>query len=141
MNNKLTINTDGGSRGNPGPAAAAAVIQTPSGEVIKLSKYLGVMTNNQAEYEGVLLALKHILENLEKYQAVQELHFVLDSELVVRQLTGVYKIKHPSIQTLAKQVRTFLKESGKKATFDHVLREKNKDADFLLNQELDKIKN
>lgn len=140
MNNELQINTDGGSRGNPGPAACGVVIRQ-NGEIVeKLSKYLGIVTNNQAEYEGVILALEYLTDNKEKYQEVNRIKFVLDSELVVRQLSGIYKIKHPNIQDLANRVRTLVKESGKMVTYNHVLREQNKDADFLVNQKLDSQK-
>lgn len=139
MNNQLQINTDGGSRGNPGPAACGVVIRR-NGEIVeKVSKYLGVVTNNQAEYEGVILAMEFLLENKDKYEDIKELKFVLDSELVVRQLQGIYKIKHPNIQVLANRVRTLVKESGKIVNFNHVLRENNKDADLLVNQELDSL--
>lgn len=141
MNNFLTINTDGGSRGNPGPAASAAVIRNSDGEILeKLSKYLGHTTNNHAEYEGVLLALEYIDSNAEKFKEVTDLHFILDSELVVRQLMGIYKIKHPHIQELASRIKTLVLKSKRRVDFKHVLREYNKDADFLVNQELDRQK-
>ena len=132
---KIKIYSDGGSRGNPGPAACGVILKTMSGDVIsKHSKYLGETTNNQAEYNGVLLGL----EEAQKIR-VQEIDFYLDSELVVKQLNQVYKVKNADIQTIFVKVWNKIQEF-KKVTFRHIFREENKDADQMVNLELDKLK-
>jgi len=131
---KIKIFTDGGSRGNPGKAACAAVIKDEANKLILgQSRYLGETTNNQAEYQGVILALEEALRlKLEK----EEINFYLDSELVVKQLRREYKIKDPGLQKLFIKAWNLL-QSFSKVTFTHVPREKNKEADLLVNQELD----
>ena len=128
---RLFISTDGGARGNPGPAAIGVVIKNEKGDVLFAEgKYIGETTNNQAEYQAVVLAL-------EKAQELggTELHFNLDSELVVKQLKGEYKVKN---QDLAVQFIKIwrLQQNFKKIDFQHVYREKNKEADDLVNQAL-----
>jgi len=131
---KIRIFTDGGSRGNPGQAACATVIKDENNNLLlEQSRYLGETTNNQAEYQGVLLALEEALKlKLEK----EEINFYLDSELVVKQLKREYKIKDPGLQKLFIKVWNLL-QSFSKVTFTHVPREKNKEADLLVNQALD----
>jgi ribonuclease HI len=128
---ELIIHTDGGSRGNPGPSAIGVVITTPDGEKIEsFGKYLGVTTNNQAEYGAVIAGLKAAA----KYQP-QKLQFVLDSELVVKQLNGEYKVKHPEMRQLFNEVQSLT--TGLPVTFRHVLREYNRGADLEVNKALD----
>ena len=130
---KLKIFTDGGARGNPGPAACGVVIKDESNNVIaKHSKYLGVRTNNQAEYAGVLLALTEA----QKFGKI-ELDFYLDSELVVNQLKGSYKVKDEELQKLFVKIWN-LSQSFKKITYSRVPRAINALADRLVNEELDK---
>ncbi len=132
MNKKLTINTDGGARGNPGPAGCGVVVKNDQGLIIEnISHYLGEATNNVAEYTALILAL----EAAEKLGA-QELHINMDSELVVRQMQGKYKIKEPTLQELAKKVFV-LQNKFKLINFTHVRREFNKEADQLVNQAID----
>lgn len=134
----LIIHTDGGSRGNPGPAACAAVFLNPQGEVsYQASKFLGIATNNEAEYQGVILALEELLQNQAQYPEYTDIDFTLDSELVVKQLTGVYRVKKPELQTLVVQIHQLLHQLPQRVTFHHVLRHLNKLPDTLLNQELD----
>ena len=138
MSQVLTLHTDGGARGNPGPSAAGIVFHDPHGLVLhSFSKYLGVTTNNQAEYQALLLALKHLQENISNFPPISELHVFMDSELIINQLTGKYKIKHPDIIPLTKEIFTILQLLPFSVTFTHVPRAQNKDADFLVNQELD----
>lgn len=131
MSGRIRIHGDGGSRGNPGPAAAAAVLLDEDGNVIeKRSEYMGVATNNQAEYLAVELGL----------QAMRELDiaaadFYLDSQLVVRQLNGQYKVKHPEMKAAFARIQE-LKE-GLDVTFTHVLRADNTIADTAVNECLD----
>lgn len=135
----LIIHTDGGSRGNPGPAACAAVFLNPDREIVySISRYLGYTTNNEAEYRGVILALETILSDLNKYSEFSSLQFVLDSELVVFQLTGRYKIKNANLQQLATTTHQLIRQINKPISFTHVKRHLNTLPDELLNQELDR---
>ena len=138
MNNTpLTIHTDGGSRGNPGPAAAAFVVERGSELVFQGSKFLGNVTNNFAEYSGVLIALEWVLSSEIPAEDLQ-INFVLDSELVVRQINGLYKVKDLNLQKLFQEVKKLISETGKKIVFSNVPRNQNKLADLLVNEELDR---
>ena len=128
---ELIIHTDGGSRGNPGPAACAFVVEQNGEVVFRASKYLGKATNNVAEYSGVIIALEWLNKESDAV-------FFLDSELVVKQLNGLYKVKDENLHKLFTQVKILIKQTGKKIIFKHVRREENKIADLLLNQELDR---
>lgn len=130
--NNIRIYADGGSRGNPGPAASGFVI-TNDGKVLEEGgKYLGHTTNNQAEYQAVVLAL----EAAAKYGPA-EIEFHLDSELVVKQLNGVYKQKNQDLRPHFEAIKQLVKEF-KKVTFTHVRREYNQLADAQVNIILDK---
>jgi len=134
---EIVIHTDGGSRGNPGPAASAFVVEKNSEIIFKGSKYLGKVTNNFAEYTGVVIALQWLLENLD-LEIGESVNFVLDSELVVRQLNGLYKVKDENLQKLFAEVKVLINKTGKKIIFKNVPREQNKIADQLVNEELDR---
>ena len=140
--NQIIINTDGGSRGNPGPSAVGITAVTETGELLfEISEYIGHQTNNVAEYTAVIHALNHLLEHK---LTTSSLLFVLDSELIVRQITGRYQVKEPTLKTLNSQVKNILLELKtrglyKSISFENVLREKNKRADFLVNQALDNL--
>jgi ribonuclease HI len=130
---KLKLFTDGGARGNPGPAGIGAVIYDDKNKVLeKLKKYIGETTNNQAEYQALVLGL-----NKAKDLKATEVECFLDSELVVKQLNGQYKVKD---QELAKHFLTIwnLKNDFKKVTFKHIRREKNELADQLVNEAIDR---
>jgi len=132
---KLIINTDGGSRGNPGPAAIGVVIKDGAGKVLfKIGKCIGNTTNNQAEYQAVVLAIEKAKEI-----GGTELEFKLDSELVVKQLNGEYKVKDAG---LAQQfLKIFNARSKfKSVSFKHVRRELNAEADAMVNEALDRGK-
>lgn len=130
----LIIHSDGGARGNPGPAAIGVVIQSEK-EIKEISRFIGNATNNQAEYQAVIEALKWIKENIkEEFQAV----FNLDSELVVRQLNGEYKIKNEGLRPLYSEIRALVIDLGGNISFKHVRREENSQADKLVNEALDK---
>lgn len=133
----IEVHTDGGARGNPGPSACAFVVEDEGNIIHKASKYLGNNTNNFAEYSAFILALGWLNQNKEKLQS-KDIYFYSDSELVVRQLTGLYKIKNTNLQILSKEVIRLTKELGLKIYYRNVLREKNKIADQLVNEELDK---
>jgi ribonuclease HI len=128
----LIIYTDGGARGNPGPAGAGVVFCDASGKIVKtFKKSLGERTNNQAEYEAVILALEEAV-NL----GVKTLKFYLDSELVVRQLNGQYKVKNQDLMPLVQKVLKLMNKFSQ-VTFSHIPREKNAKADKLVNQAID----
>lgn len=130
---EVIIYTDGGARGNPGPAGAGVVIND-SGQSTEVKKFLGArQTNNFAEYEAVVIALQKLLEmGAQK----RNLDFRLDSQLVVEQLKGNWKIKEPTLREQAAKVRVLLKDFGV-VTFTHVPRSENKEADRLVNEAID----
>lgn len=128
----ITIYTDGGARGNPGPAGSGVF----SPELGEIKKYLGVATNNQAEYTAVVLAMQAAVEYKNTHPEYTEIHFFLDSELIVKQMKREYKVKNPELQKLFMQVWN-LTTQFKKVTFTHVRRQYNKDADRLVNEAID----
>jgi ribonuclease HI len=129
----VVVHVDGGARGNPGPAAVAAVASTPGGDALgEASSYIGEATNNVAEYRAVLLGLE-----LARSLGAREVEVVNDSELVARQIGGQYKVKHAGLRPL------FLEAMRELRGFDrwavrNVRREHNKRADELVNEELDR---
>lgn len=133
---KLLLNTDGGSRGNPGPAAYGYVIQDiTSGAGIILEKcgnYLGIQTNNIAEYEGLLAGINWVITN----HPTAELEIKMDSLLIVNQIKGLYKVKSPGLIPKFKEVRGLLSKLPK-WSISHTYREGNSLADELVNQALD----
>lgn len=136
--NKIIVYTDGGSRGNPGPSALGAVICDEKGNAIKkYSHYLGEGTNNEAEYKAVIFAFKKI-KALYGKERVKNLEIELraDSELLIKQLSGEYKIIEPKIQALFLEFWNLRIDFGK-IKFIHIPREQNKLADRLVNEELD----
>ncbi len=134
---QIVIYTDGGSRGNPGPAACAFVININGKEVFKQSKYLGRQTNNFAEYQGVILALKYLLDKKPDNKLGNDAIFYLDSELIAMQLTGRYKVKSESLRSLYLETVDLISKTKQKIYFRNVPRERNKEADLLVNKELD----
>ncbi len=128
----FTAHCDGGSRGNPGPAGYGAVIEDPEGRVAaKLSEYLGRQTNNYAEYKGLLAVLDWALAN-----GARRLRVVSDSELMVRQMKGRYKVKSPGLRPLWEEAqRLALRLEG--FEMRHTLRGGNKEADRLANEAMD----
>ena len=138
MTDTYIIYTDGGARGNPGPAGAGAVIQNHKGDVLKeISKFLGKRTNNWAEYEAVIVGfegLKKLLGTKTKNVTVE---FRLDSELIARQLSGVYQIKEETLFPQFIKAHNFMVKDFPKVRFVHVPREKNKHADALANRAMD----
>ena len=128
----LTLHSDGGSRGNPGPAGAGAVLYDEQGqEVAALSRYLGRTTNNEAEYQALLMGLKRAQE-----LGAQRLTVKMDSELIVRQLEGKYRVKAPGLKPMYDQAKRLL-QGFASVTILHVRREFNKRADELANQAMD----
>jgi ribonuclease HI len=138
---KIIIYTDGGSRGNPGPAAAGVVFCNEKGEILKkYSQYLGDgLTNNEAEYQAVIFALNKFKSLFgKKLSQNSELEIRSDSELLINQLNGKYKILTPEIQSLFVTIWN-LKLDFKNVKFKHISREKNKEADYLVNEVLNEI--
>jgi lactoylglutathione lyase len=134
MSQKLLLYSDGGARGNPGPAAAAYIALDAAGITVKTDAHsLGVSTNNQAEYAALLMALQFASES-----GVAEVVCYLDSELVVKQLNGLYAVKNPELQKLWRQVQQ-RREGFKKISFNHVRRSNPNiaRADALVNKTLD----
>ncbi|MBU0670970.1 MAG: ribonuclease HI family protein [Patescibacteria group bacterium] len=130
--NKAIIFTDGGARGNPGPAGIGVVIKDKGGKIIgEYNEYIGETTNNQAEYKAVLLALDKAEE-----MGFEDLEFYLDSKLVVEQLNQNYKVKEPELAKLFVKIWNKL-QNFKKYSFAHVRREKNIEADAQVNLALD----
>jgi len=166
MTNELIIHTDGGARGNPGPAAIGVVIEKDGKVIHTFGQRIGESTNNVAEYTAVIEALKYMqayrtnkknshscesrdltkndkvpvcvsLGRNDKVMDCQTIHFVLDSLLVVNQLLGKFKVKDAKLRFLLLEVRSLEQEVGGAITYSVVPREQNRKADFLVNQALD----
>lgn len=133
---QLTIHTDGGSRGNPGTAGAGIVAFDGEKEVYSAAVPLGVKTNNEAEYLAVQAALEWLGE-FSQENTVEKVLFVLDSKLVVEQLSRRWKIKEPRLRVLAQECWNALAEFSFPVVFSHVLRHDNTHADLLANQAMD----
>jgi probable phosphoglycerate mutase len=131
----FTAHCDGGSRGNPGLAGYGAVVEDPQGQVVaRLSEFLGHQTNNYAEYKGLLAVLAWALAN-----DVRRLRVVSDSELMVRQMKGIYRVKNPGLKPLWDEARR-LSLRLEKFEIGHTLRGGNKEADRLANAAMDRGK-
>ena len=129
---RLVVHVDGGARGNPGPAAIAAVVSSPDGEVLEEhGELIGEATNNVAEYRALLLGIERARE-----LGASELELVGDSELIVRQVLGDYRVKQEGLRPLHAQVREALREF-ETWSIRHVRREENEAADALVNATLD----
>jgi ribonuclease HI len=129
----IKAHCDGGARGNPGPAGFGALIQDDQGKVLaELSEFLGIRTNNYAEYSGLLASLQYALDHHHP-----RLRVVSDSELMVKQIQGKYKVNSPDLKTLWQEARSRI---AKLEAFEisHALRHKNKDADRLANEAMDR---
>jgi ribonuclease HI len=129
---RVVVHVDGGARGNPGPAAAAAVVSAPDGDVLdRAHELLGVATNNVAEYRGLLLGLRRARE-----LGAREVDVVNDSELVARQLTGQYRVKHADLKPLHADAMRALGDF-ERWSVRSVPRAQNAEADALVNEALD----
>jgi ribonuclease HI len=127
-------NIDGGSRGNPGPAAYGVYIRDPKGEpVARLKKFIGRMTNNVAEYYGLIAALDYV-----EAQGIRALRIESDSELLVKQMKGLYKVRSPELAPLYERARK-MAAALESFRIDHVYREQNREADALANQAMDEV--
>lgn len=136
---KYSIHTDGGARGNPGPAAVGVVIESENKTIVAFGKRIGETTNNVAEYTAVREALHFVKNNLPRSEITLRetiIQFFLDSNLVVQQLNGKFKVKDPTLRELLMQTRILEQEIGAVVTYAYVPREQNKRADFLVNKAL-----
>jgi len=141
MANKIKMYTDGGARNNPGPAGIGVWISSQGGFTgnldRKYSKYIGEKTNNDAEYEALIFGLKQLKKDLGKKKSKKsKVHCFLDSELVVKQMNHEYKLKKRKIQRYFIEIWNLMLEF-KLVEFEHILREKNKVADGLVNEAID----
>ena len=134
----FTIHADGGARGNPGPAGAGAVVRDEHGSLVAtVSDYLGRRTNNFAEYESVIRAFEKLASLVPKSkQNSTTVAVKMDSELVVKQMNGIYKVRHPVLQEQQARLKKVSNVFGD-VTFTHVPRAQNKDADALANEAMD----
>ena len=129
----FTAHCDGGSRGNPGPSGYGAIVEDPQGRVAaRLSQFLGIQTNNYAEYSGLLAVLDWAIEN-----GAKRLRVVSDSELMVKQMQGKYKVASPVLRPLYEQARSRSRQL-ERFEMRHTLRGGNKEADQLANEAMDK---
>jgi ribonuclease HI len=134
---EIIIYTDGGSRGNPGPAALGVFIKTTEGQVLaKIGKYIGVTTNNVAEYSAIIEGINWVIKNKEALK-IDKISFFMDSQLACSQLLGLYKIKNDRIREFVFEIRQKEMELAIPILYHHVPREKNKEADFMVNLALD----
>jgi ribonuclease HI len=137
---EFTLYADGGARGNPGPAGAGAVVFDSGGKrVVEVADYLGVATNNIAEYEAVLRGLTKLRDEYpEGYFQHSKVAIRLDSKLIIEQLKGNYKVKHPNLVPRYLELKNLIARSFPHISFTHVPREQNKDADELANKAMDR---
>ena len=132
---RLLIYTDGAARGNPGPAGAGAVLRAADGSLVaEIATFLGVRTNNYAEWTAVALALEEAL-----LQGATHVDLRMDSQLVARQITGQYRVRHPDLKPIHAQVMSLLSRFAG-YTVGHVPRELNKEADRLSNVAIDQLR-
>lgn len=128
----ITFYTDGGARGNPGPAGSGAY----SPELGEFKEYMGTATNNQAEYNALLMAMTAAVEYKSTHPELEEVNVFMDSELIVKQMKREYKVKNSELQTYFVKIWN-LNTQFKRVTFTHVRREYNKEADRLVNEAID----
>lgn len=136
---RLKVFTDGGARGNPGPGACAFVVKDEAGNLReKRGKFLGMSTNNEAEYQAVIEALSY-LGNTSDRRSISDVDFFLDSNLVVNQLNGKFKVKESRLRELLLKVRELERAmEDAQIGYSHVPREENSEADGLVNETLDR---
>lgn len=135
---QINVFTDGGSRGNPGPSGYGLVVYDEQKKIIfKDSKYLGTKTNNEAEYSGLIGALNWINENQDSLK-FSKINFHSDSQLMIRQLEGLYKVKAPTLIPLFKKAKEIIDLISAPITFKDVRRESNELADELANEAMDR---
>jgi len=138
--NNIIVFTDGGSRGNPGPAAVGIYMEDHAGkEITSIGKKIGNAKNNVAEYSAIIEALDWLCKNKHKLEENTRIAFYLDSELAYSQLSGLYRVKNTTIRELVFKVRQKEAELNMQISYVHIPREKNKKADLLVNLALDNL--
>lgn len=135
----INIHTDGGSRGNPGPAAIGFFVEGDGKVIAKIGKKIGETTNNVAEYLAVLEALDFLLKNKDFLEEKSNINFFMDSQLIYSQITGLYKIKNPNLHGLLLKVKEKESQIKTPISYSYVGRENNKMADKLVNLALDNL--
>jgi ribonuclease HI len=133
----LSIYTDGGARGNPGQSGIGVVVFDKDKIIFKQSKYLGIRTNNEAEYTGLVCALEWLL-NQKEILKIEQVNFFLDSQLVVRQMQGLYKVKAVNLRQYFQKAQELVKLISLPINFQDIPREKNTIADQLANEAMDR---
>lgn len=133
----INIHTDGGSRGNPGPAAIGVFIEGDGKVLGKIGKKIGENTNNFAEYSAILEALDFLVKNKDLLNKDTRINFFMDSQLAHSQIGGIYKIKNPAIRELIVKVREKEAQINLPIVYNYIPREENKEADKLVNMALD----
>lgn len=134
----LNIYTDGGSRGNPGPAALGVYIENNKGGVlVEIGETLGITTNNIAEYSAITAGLSWVIQNKNKMPYLSKINFFVDSQLATQQLNGIYKVKNPKLRELIFLIKQKEAEINLPIYYSHIPREQNKKADRLVNVALD----
>lgn len=136
MNAEVVIHADGGSRGNPGPAGAGAVVYENGHEVATVSAFLGTRTNNWAEYEALIRGLQAACDTVTNLTK-KKVFVKLDSELIVKQMTGEYRVKDPELKKQHARVQALIASHIPHISFSHVRRELNERADELANHAMD----
>ena len=140
MSENLIINTDGGARGNPGPAAVGVVIKTENDKIIKrISRNIGITTNNEAEYQALITALEYLAENSGNLslKSVKTIKIFIDSSLIVNQVNGLFKVKNSRLREHIYRIRELEQEIPVSIVYNLIPREKNRQADQLVNLALD----
>ena len=132
----ITINTDGGARGNPGPAGIGVVISDGKNRLAEIKERIGETTNNVAEYTAVIRALGWLQANIDQLKP-DRINFYLDSMLIINQIIGVYKIKQEHLKLLNQEIQSKIKSINLPINFNYIPRTQNKLADKLVNQALD----
>lgn len=133
----ITIYTDGGSRGNPGPAATGVVIKRGEEVVWEHGSVIGITTNNVAEYSAVNEGLEWLLDDASRLEGIGQINFFMDSELVARQLGGLYKVKNPGLKDIYFSIQDKIARIGLPVSFTHIPRAQNSHADSMVNKALD----
>ena len=142
MRNSFVVFTDGGARGNPGPAAIGVVIKTENTKIIaQISKTIGVKTNNEAEYQALINGLEYLSQNKDKLEISSQtiIDFYCDSMLIVNQVNGLFKVKESRMREFIYKVRELEMQIPGKIYYHLIPREKNHEADVQVNQALDSI--
>ncbi len=137
---RFTIHADGGARGNPGPSGAGAVVRNEQGKVVaEISEYLGRATNNVAEYTAMIRGFEALRDILGSRAGSAVVAVLMDSQLVVRHMRGEYKVKHPNLKPLAARAAE-LTLAFKSVSFAYIPRGRNRDADRLANEAMDRAR-